>query len=389
MKVAYDTIPTRWKKVPLKDVVIFLDHLRRPIKADLRKQGIYPYYGANGQQGTIDGYIFDEPLALLAEDGGYFDDPIRPIAYRIVGKTWVNNHAHILKPKDSIDCEFLTYHLAQYDIRRYLSGTTRAKLTKSAAEQILIILPPLKEQRRIVDILNHASSIKRLRDDAKAKAREIIPALFVEMFGDPASNPKGWEQTTLGKIVEEFKYGTSVKCSDTQTDDSLPVLRIPNIIGGRVLWDDLKFAALESKERSKLLLQPNDLLFVRTNGNPDYIGRCAVYMDDKPTLFASYLIRARFNPNKLIMPRFIQELVSLPSYRQNLVRNSKTTAGNFNISIDGLERLIITVPPLPLQQEFGERVAEVEGISALNDKAVVAAEQLAQSLMSQVFGSAA
>ena len=76
----------------LGDVVEFLDSKRRPVTESDRRSGPYPYYGANGLQGTIDEYIFDEPLVLLAEDGGHFDDPERGIAYRVSGKTWVNNH---------------------------------------------------------------------------------------------------------------------------------------------------------------------------------------------------------------------------------------------------------------------------------------------------------
>jgi type I restriction enzyme, S subunit len=84
---------------PLGEVVCFLDSKRKPVKESERRLGPYPYYGANGQQGTIDDYLFDEPLVLLAEDGGFFDQPDRGIAYRISGKTWVNNHAHVLRPK--------------------------------------------------------------------------------------------------------------------------------------------------------------------------------------------------------------------------------------------------------------------------------------------------
>ena len=82
----------------LGEIVDFLDHKRRPVKESERIPGPYPYYGANGKQGTINNYIFDEPLVLLAEDGGHFDNPSRGIAYRVEGRSWVNNHAHVLRP---------------------------------------------------------------------------------------------------------------------------------------------------------------------------------------------------------------------------------------------------------------------------------------------------
>ena len=83
-------------KVLLGDVCEFLDHKRKPVTEGLRISGPYPYYGANGQQGWIDDFLFDEPLVLLAEDGGHFGSETKPIAYKIQGKTWVNNHAHVL-----------------------------------------------------------------------------------------------------------------------------------------------------------------------------------------------------------------------------------------------------------------------------------------------------
>ena len=137
-EIAEATHPTK----PLGEVAAFLDHKRRPVKQSERKEGIFPYYGANGLQGTIDSFIFDEPLILLAEDGGHFDDPDRGIAYEISGKTWVNNHAHVLKPQNGeLDLTYLRRVLENYDVRPFVNGSTRSKLTKAQAERIPIPLP--------------------------------------------------------------------------------------------------------------------------------------------------------------------------------------------------------------------------------------------------------
>lgn len=91
-----------------------LDSQRVPIKGSERSAGEYPYYGANGIQDYVDDYIFDDELVLLAEDGGNFGSKIRPIAYRVSGKCWVNNHAHVLKPKSMIDVDYLCYYIRQH-----------------------------------------------------------------------------------------------------------------------------------------------------------------------------------------------------------------------------------------------------------------------------------
>jgi type I restriction enzyme S subunit len=191
---------------PLGEVVDFLDHMRRPVKQSERAEGHYPYFGANGQQGTIDGYIFDEPLVLVAEDGGHFSDPDRGIAYQIEGKTWVNNHAHVLRPKSKIDIRFLTRVLENYDVRPFISGTTRAKLTKGQAENIEIPLPPLEEQRRIAAILDQADALCRLRARAHDRLNSLGQAIFHEMFMDLVD----FESVRLSDLVrdgDKINYG--------------------------------------------------------------------------------------------------------------------------------------------------------------------------------------
>ena len=135
------------KTMLLENCCEILDSKRFPITATDRKEGPYPYYGANGIQDYVDDYIFDDELVLLAEDGGNFGSKTRPIAYRVSGKCWVNNHAHILSPK--IDFEFLQYSLNQIDYSEYVNGSTRLKLTQTDMRSIKIMLPPLAEQERI------------------------------------------------------------------------------------------------------------------------------------------------------------------------------------------------------------------------------------------------
>ena len=149
-------ITKKWPHRPLSEVVDFLDSKRKPITQKDRVPGPYPYYGANGQQDSVADYIFDEPLVLLAEDGGHFGDADKTIAYQVEGKCWVNNHAHVLRPKKDVDIRYICRHLERYDVTPFITGSTRGKLTKTAANNIPIALPPLEEQRRIAAILDKA-----------------------------------------------------------------------------------------------------------------------------------------------------------------------------------------------------------------------------------------
>ena len=153
--VHYTQLPEGWTVCRLEQVADILDNLRKPINASERDSRIknrqidelYPYYGATGQVGLIDDYVVNGHYLLLGEDGAPFLDKNAIKAYSISGKSWVNNHAHILSPK--IDFEFLQYSLNQIDYSEYVNGSTRLKLTQTDMRSIKIMLPPLAEQKRI------------------------------------------------------------------------------------------------------------------------------------------------------------------------------------------------------------------------------------------------
>ena len=139
----------RWEMFPLYDVVEILDSKRVPVNSKEREERIkeknsdelYPYYGATQQVGWIDDYLFDEELVLLGEDGVPFLDPYRPKAYLINGKSWVNNHAHVLRPKKVLG-KFLFYFLNIFEYSDSVSGTTRLKLNQSKMNKIIVPVPP-------------------------------------------------------------------------------------------------------------------------------------------------------------------------------------------------------------------------------------------------------
>jgi len=180
-------LPNGWKWVRLGEVCEFLDGMRIPVNDAERQKRIlgkeqselYPYYGANGQIGWIDGYLFDEELVLLAEDGGFFGSSEKPIAYRVSGKCWVNNHAHVLRAKRGIvDVDWLYFSLAiRPDVIQFVSGTTRPKLNQKQAILIPIPLPPLREQHRIATYLKEKMAYVEKLKVSIEKQLEAINAL--------------------------------------------------------------------------------------------------------------------------------------------------------------------------------------------------------------------
>ena len=233
--------------VKLEDCCEILDSKRIPVTANKRRNGKYPYYGANGLQDYVDDYIFDDELVLLAEDGGNFNSKDKPIAYRVSGKCWVNNHAHVLKPKQGISVDYLCYALMYYDVSGLVNGATRQKLTQATMRKMKIPILSEIDQLRIVEIMN---SIQELKNDYRSilhKLDVLIKARFIEMFGDPVADTKNWGQTLLKEHLESIKYGTSTP--PIFTDDGYAFIRATNIKNGKIVTNDMKYIPQEEADR--------------------------------------------------------------------------------------------------------------------------------------------
>ena len=150
------------------------DGNRKPINASERaeREGDIPYYGATGQAGWIDDYLTDEQLVLLGEDGAPFLELLKDKAYLIEGKAWVNNHAHIIKSHyGEVGDKYILHYLNVFNFHGYVNGTTRLKLTQASMRTIPVPLPPLAEQKRIVEQIE---SLFAKLDEAKEKALSVV-----------------------------------------------------------------------------------------------------------------------------------------------------------------------------------------------------------------------
>ena len=242
-------------------------------------------------------------------------------------------------------------------------------------------LPQLEEQKRIAGILDQADALRRLRQSSIDRLNTLGQAIFYEMFGEQIVEG---ENVDLRDIVEEFRYGTSNKAGE----DGYPALRIPNIIGGEVDLSDLKTVPVTDKEFQRLQLIDGDLLFVRTNGNPNYVGRCAVFSKtdlavENNFIYASYLIRARIREGS--DPDFLQTYLSLPEGRKVIRENSKTSAGQFNINIRGLGSVPVPKVSPSKQKEFAARKMRIRGELWRMQKALAESDGLFRSLQQSAF----
>lgn len=368
-----------WPKKPLGDAVEFLDHFRRPITARDRKSGPYPYYGANGQQDSVADYLFDEPLILLAEDGGYFGDPERTIAYQVEGKCWVNNHAHVLRPKQDVDIDFLCRQLEHYDVTPFINGATRPKLTKSSASEIPIILPPLAEQKRIAAILGKADAIRSKRQAGIILAEDLLRATFLDMFGNPVINPKGWKLGTLNDLVLSVKDGPHV--SPEYSTTGIPFLSTRHLRPGKIIWEDLKYITRGEAEKQWKKCKPErgDILY--TKGGTT--GIAVAFNSDKEIAVWVHVAVLKTNHEKTD-PIWLESMLNT-SYCY--AQSQRYTHGITNQDL-GLTRMVnikIYLPPLEQQQKFAKIVTKIKKMSEWSTKQQAVSDSLFNALTQRAF----
>lgn len=168
-----DVNPKKWDILKLSELTICLDSQRIPITKSDRKKGIYPYYGANGIADYTDKYIFDDNLILLAEDASDWGK-FKKCSFRIDGKTWVNNHAHVLKANEKSTNEYLEWFFNISDLTKYITGSTRGKLTKSKMNEILVPIPSIELQKKFSSIIKILDDLKLKQDKALIDTNRLI-----------------------------------------------------------------------------------------------------------------------------------------------------------------------------------------------------------------------
>ena len=342
----------------LGDICEILDYKRVPITASNRKAGIYPYYGANGIQDYVDDYIFDDELVLLAEDGGHFGSLDKPIAYRVSGKCWVNNHAHVLKPKTDLDVDYLCYSLMHKDVSNIVNGATRQKLTQADMREIDIPLLPLNEQKAIVNELNRVFDVIVLRKQQLAKLDELVKSRFIELFGDYRINEKDFDCKT-GSELFKFSSGKFLP-EEKRLNEGIPVYG-----GNGIAW-----------YTSESLVDYPTIIIGRVGAQCGNIHAVTtpVWITDN----AIYIKEQKTNAYTL---EFLTELMRMMDFYQYA-----DFSGQPKITQKPLETLNYIMPPIELQNEYTAFVEQTDKSKFEIQKSLNQLETLKKALMQKYFG---
>ena len=296
----------------------------------------------------------------------------------------VSHLATIVPDSRRVDPSYLFHWSMVYDPRRQAQVTSLPSLPLSLIKTALVPLPPLDEQRRIVGLLDRAAEIRRRADAARAKARAIIPALFLDTFGDPATNPKGWPVQSLVELADIGSGLTKGRKLNGTPTEPTPYLRVANVQANRLDLAEIKTIDATDDDRARCRLLRGDLVMTE-GGDIDKLGRCAMWRGEIDLcLHQNHVFRVRMGQS--ILPNYAQAFMQSEAARGYFLRVAKRTTGIASINKTQLGQLSVWVPPLPLQTAFAEQASRIGSVAWLLDAAAAKAEAMAAAISAQVFG---
>lgn len=303
-----------------------------------------------------------------------------------ISECFFQKAVHRLRPRRHADPRFGLYYMRWATstgvFRQLTTATSIAHLTKEKLETAPFPDIPVAAQRRIAAILDEADALRRKRREALGLLDDLLRATFVDMFGDPVTNPRGWVSAATSTLITDSQYGTAEKANTEGV--GLPVLRMNNLTyEGRWLLDDIKHVEIPGADIDKLTVRPGDLLFNRTN-SPELVGKTGVWRSRDQFAFAGYLIRFRFDETR-VLPDYVSGYLNSSAGKQYLFDRAKASNNMSNFSASMFAEIPLRLPPMDTQRRFAELTWVVEAERATHEAALKSSETLFTSLLHRAF----
>lgn len=362
-------LPEGWEWKRLGDVITF--EYGKGLREDIRDQnGNIPVYGSNGIVGLHSIPLIEKPCIIVGRKGSAGQVHISK------GPCWPIDTTYFITPPENIDLYFLFYLLSTLKLVNLDKSTAIPGLNRNDAYALKIPLPPLPTQRRIVSILEKADETKKLRAQADELTDRLLQSVFMEMFGDPVKNPRGWETATLGGVGEWTSGGTPSRTKPEYFQGTIPWYSAGEL-NDSYLLDSKEQITEEALKASSAKLFPKGTMLIGMYDSAAFkMGlllrpassnqACAAFIPKKEkleSLFALQLFKA-------MKPLFLS--------RRRGVRQK-------NLSQSIIKNFEIPLPPLPLQQEFARIVEKVEAMRQSQNQSKQQIEDLFSALMQKAF----
>jgi len=356
--------PTQWKTIST---------------SQLLEDG-FPVYGANGKIGFYSSYTHEHPTVMITCRGATCGN-----IHISDSKSYINGNAMAFDCIDEklVDIKYLKYCLENRGFSDVISGSAQPQITRQGLSKVEIPLPSLLIQKQIAEILEKADQLRKDCQQMEQELNNLVQAVFIDMFGDPVSNPKGWVIETLSDLGE-IKGGLQVTSKRSSNPIEVPYLRVANVYRDKLNLDVIKTIRVTQNEIEKTKLNFGDVLFVEGHGNPDEVGRSSVWKNEIPLcVHQNHLIR--FRPSDRVLPDYISAYTNSSSGKRQLLGMSKTTSGLNTLSTSNVSSLKCLVPPLELQKKYIEIIESINDKRLLNEKIIYDHECTFNSLMQKAF----
>ena len=295
----------------------------------------------------------------------------------------LNQRVCRLLAKKGTNEEYLRFAMMKVlkEIERRTAFVTVKHLSAKELNKLQLVVPDLSTQNKVAEILSRLEKIIGLRRQELKRLDDLIKARFVEMFGDPILNPKGWEMVAVGDIVTDVRYGTSKPAVE---GGKYPYLRMNNLTSdGYLDLKDLKYIDISDDEIEKCVVRKGDVLFNRTN-SIELVGKTAVFDLPEDMVIAGYIIRVRLNEK--LLPEIFSQYMNLEAIKSILRGMAKGAVNQANINAQELQSIKVYIPSMELQNQFVEMKEQVDKSKVKVQKALDETQKLFDSLMQQYFG---
>ena len=315
----------------------------------IKMSGNYPIYGASGLAGKVNFYHQEQPYVAVVKDGaGIGRATLNPAKSSVIGTM------QYLIPKKNVLPEYLFYVVSYMHLEKYYTGATIPHIYFKDYKNEEFNLDNIEKQLEIIDVLGRCKKVIEARKQELVELDRLTKARFVEMFGDPVKNPKGWEVVTIGDIVTEVRYGTSKPAVE---GGKYPYLRMNNLTAdGHLDLNDLKYIDIPDDEIEKCVVRKGDVLFNRTN-SIELVGKTVVFDLQEDMIIAGYIIRVRLN--KRLLPEILSQYMNLEALKDILRSMAKGAVNQANINAQELQSIKVYIPDMELQKQFIEMKNQV------------------------------
>lgn len=337
--------------------------------------GEYPIYGAAGYLGNVDFYHQEKPYVAIVKDGaGIGRTTLHPAKSSVIGTM------QYLLPKDNVLPEYLYYVVRHMHLEKYFTGATIPHIYFRDYKNEKFNLDSLDKQAKIVEILGNAELVILKRRQQLAELDKLIKARFVELFGDPISNPHGFDKVDLSELAD-IKIGPfgSLLHKEDYIEGGYALLNPSHIIDGKIAPDSKLTVSREKyEELSAYRLKAGDVVM----GRRGEMGRCAVVPCDGYLCgTGSLLIRTKGD----VTADYIQKIISFPSFKKAIEDMAVgQTMPNLNVPI--VSSFQIIKPPIEVQHSYYAFVEQTDKSKVAVQKALDEAQLLFDSLMQKYFG---